>query len=262
MLSLEQDGEEMNATKYQDQILEAIDQLRRRKARPDAERIYSFLLRRHGVNYNDARTALHRSVENGAVLKVSYKGNISYRNAAKRFFRMKRDNQREIIPDANKQPSRKFTGLLTAAITQLVLEDPDYLEIGVPGEELIKNILSKDNVKYNKKYLSILLDKEIETGGLVRMENGHFLVGPAQSEQKKPPEHDDCIEISIKTEKSDGLTAAEIKVKKKPGPKPGLKREKSIENNSTDERKEDNGNLRVGGRRKVSLVTFLSSTLT
>lgn len=241
--------------KYEEQILDAIDQLRRRKARPDAERIYNTLSRRHGINYNEAKVALENCISAGVVLKVSYKGNISYRNAAKKFPFLRRDLQGDYMPDGpSKQPSRKFTGLLTDAFTQLVLHEPDYLQLGVPKDELIKNILSKDSVKYTKNYVSILLEKEVENRSLIRLPNGHFLVGPAKVEHRKKlhgDNNDDLVEN--KHDKSDGYSM-DHRMKKKPGPKPGLKRERSIESSYSEERKSDNGLSRVGGRRKVCLL--------
>lgn len=247
----------MSLVKYQEQILDAIDQLRRRKARPDAERIYNSLSRRHGINYNEAKIALEKCIETGVVLKVSYKGNISYRNAAKKFPHLRRDLQGDLIQDtvSSKQQisSRKFTGLLTSAFTQLVLQEPDYLQLGVPKDDLIKNILSKDSVKYTKNYVSILLEKEVENGSLIKMSNGHYLVGPTKHDYKKfNGDNDDYVEITpIKDDRSDVGGGGGYVMKKKPGPKPGMRRERSAESTISEERKNDSLLLRVGGRRKV-----------
>ncbi|KAI4461363.1 polycomb group protein [Holotrichia oblita] len=245
----------MSEIKYQDHILEAIDQLRRRKARPDADRIFNSLTRRHAIDFSDAKTALEKCVENGVVLKVEYKGNISYRNAAKKFSHLKRDSQGEIIRDPSK-PNKNFTGLLTRAIAELVLLEPDYLELGVPGAELIKNILSKDSVRYTKKYVSILLDKEVESGSLIRMENGNFLVGPAKNDGQSRKFENENIKLSDLTGgNTHEIIFGGVKIKKKPGPKPGFKKEKSIDS-FTLNGKLDNGKLRVGGRRKRAKKVF------
>lgn len=231
----------MGSVKYQEQILDAIDQLRRRKARPDADRIFNALSRRHGIHYAEAKAALERCIDTGVVLKVSYKGNISYRNATKKFPHLRRDVV-EIAPEAtSKGPppltqSRKFTALLTNAFAHLVIGEPDYLQLGVPKEELVRYIISKETVKYTKNYIGILLDKEVENGGLVKMANGQYLVGPARPRAE---------------ERASESRALEGKIKKKPGSKSGLKRERSIESRASEERRSDNGLSRVGGRRKV-----------
>ncbi|XP_061535884.1 sterile alpha motif domain-containing protein 1 [Phycodurus eques] len=69
--------------KYQEWILETIDSLRSRKARPDLERICRMVRRRHGSDPDRTREELEKLIQEQTVLKVSYKGSISYRNAAK-----------------------------------------------------------------------------------------------------------------------------------------------------------------------------------
>ncbi|XP_071399563.1 sterile alpha motif domain-containing protein 1 [Centroberyx affinis] len=73
----------MSEPKYRDWILETIDSLRSRKARPDLERICRMVRRRHGSDPDRTRTELEKLIQEQTVLKVSYKGSISYRNAAK-----------------------------------------------------------------------------------------------------------------------------------------------------------------------------------
>lgn len=258
-----------NEIRHRERILEAIDQLRRRKARPDINRICNFMMRRFSVNAMEAKADLQKCVDNHIVLKVEYKGSISYRNAAKKFSHLKRDTNGQLIPRQYK-PNRKFSDVLTNAIAELIVQEPDYLELGVPESELIKNILSKDNVKYTRKYVSILLEKQVECGGLTKMENGHYLMGP--SKQEKGIEENcfvpivDNNQLGEKIQSSVPVTAItnnnspssiliQVKPRKKPGPKPGFKRDKHHE---SDDKKGDNGSLRVGGRRKVLNITSLN----
>lgn len=222
------------SAKNRERILEAIDQLRRRKARPDIQRICNYLFRRFAVNSSEARSDLQWCVENEVVLKVEYKGNISYRNAAKKFSHHPVAKQVESDGKAN----RKFAQLLTNAFGELVVQEPDYLELGVPGEEIISNILSKDSVRYTKKYISILIDKEVANGGLIKMDNDNYLMGPTN-------------EKVLKTEDR-GETDVKDKVRKKPGPKPKKNKIDRMMDN-TDQKKAESGSVRVGVRRKVSV---------
>ncbi|XP_023662110.2 sterile alpha motif domain-containing protein 1-like [Paramormyrops kingsleyae] len=73
----------MSEPKYRDWILETIDSLRSRKARPDLERICRMVRRRYGSDPDRTRSELEKLIQEQTVLKVSYKGSISYRNAAK-----------------------------------------------------------------------------------------------------------------------------------------------------------------------------------
>ncbi|XP_041356602.1 histone acetyltransferase KAT6B-like isoform X2 [Gigantopelta aegis] len=73
----------MATVKSKEWILDAIDHLRMRKARPDIHRICLMLKRKHGLPFPDTVTCLEDLVHAGTVLKVDFKGNTSYRNAAK-----------------------------------------------------------------------------------------------------------------------------------------------------------------------------------
>ncbi|XP_062866846.1 sterile alpha motif domain-containing protein 1 [Trichomycterus rosablanca] len=69
--------------RYRDWILETIDSLRSRKARPDLERICRMVRRRHGSDPERTRAELEKLIQERTVLRVNYKGSVSYRNAAR-----------------------------------------------------------------------------------------------------------------------------------------------------------------------------------
>lgn len=167
----------MSEIKNRDRILEAIDQLRRRKARPDAERICNFLLRRFGVDGQDTIADLERLVEEDTVIKVEYKGNISYRNAAKwSRFAMYNKNKEEgctgsIYGSLN---SEGTSSLLSSAVAELIIHEPDYLDFGVPGHELEKYMQEKDSIRFGKRNLDIILQRELNSGNIVKLENGNY----------------------------------------------------------------------------------------
>ncbi|CAJ1075222.1 sterile alpha motif domain containing 1a [Xyrichtys novacula] len=73
----------MSESKYREWILDTIDSLRSRKARPDLERICRMVRRRHGSEPDRTSAELEKLIQEQTVLKVNYKGSISYRNAAK-----------------------------------------------------------------------------------------------------------------------------------------------------------------------------------
>ncbi|THD28717.1 putative Phd finger protein [Fasciola hepatica] len=68
---------------HRDVILDAIDKLRERKARPDFERISCLLKRHQNINPDHTQVCLGRLAAAGAVVCVDYKGNLSYRNPSK-----------------------------------------------------------------------------------------------------------------------------------------------------------------------------------
>ncbi|XP_035036587.1 sterile alpha motif domain containing 1a [Hippoglossus stenolepis] len=73
----------MTESKYREWILDTIDSLRSRKARPDLERICRMVRRRHGSEPDRTCAELEKLIQEQTVLKVNYKGSVSYRNAAK-----------------------------------------------------------------------------------------------------------------------------------------------------------------------------------
>jgi len=264
-----------------ERILEAIDQLRKRKARPDVTRICNYLFRRFHVSTLDAKADLEWCVTNNIVLKVEYKGSISYRNAAKKWAQMRhREAQgyNSNNPNAlNKLTvSKNFMEMLTTVFGGLVMEEPDYLEVGVPPKEIIDNILSKDSVRYTRNYIAILLIKEVERGNLIKLENGNFLLGPCaddrrpewmtkEAEQKFLPQvakRNYSTSESVRADASDHVGAA-IKPKKRMiakmqqaqrlQEKLGRRDQDSGDEKPSGSRSE-NGNVRLGGRRKVSII--------
>lgn len=94
----------MSEPMYRDWILETIDSLRSRKARPDLERICRMVRRRHGSDPERTRSELEKLIQQQTVLKVSYKGSISYRNAAKvqRKSRKKTELSTGVVKDQSK----------------------------------------------------------------------------------------------------------------------------------------------------------------
>jgi hypothetical protein len=60
----------MPLAKYKAVIIECIDQLRQRKARPDAMRIAHLVARRHDLKTAETEAYLEQLVDSGDVLKV------------------------------------------------------------------------------------------------------------------------------------------------------------------------------------------------
>ncbi|GLV44462.1 uncharacterized protein CBL_10266 [Carabus blaptoides fortunei] len=240
----------MTDIKNREYILEAIDQLRRRKARPDIHRICNFMTRRFSVDTKDTKADLQRCVENEVVYKVEYKGNISYRNAAKKSYgHIKKEPVVSIEPVVVVKPEnpKLFANIVTTAVADLILSDSDYLDFGVPAAELMKKILFKHGSKFTKKMLTDLFQREVENGGLVRMDNGNFSLGRStQHESEKSEGDDDYLNTSEEVQGS-------LKVRKKPGPKPG-KRKNEIEKLRSLE--PSSIGIRMGGRRKRAKKVF------
>lgn len=153
--------------RHKDRILEAIDQLRKRKARPDVNRICSFMFRRFAVNCIETKLDLQKLIDAEIVIKVDYKGSTSYRNASKWAMLTSYKYRKEI----------DTSSIISSAVAELIVLEPDYLDIGVPENELEAHMSEKDGKRFSKKNLNLILRREVELGSLVKLENGNFFLG-------------------------------------------------------------------------------------
>ncbi|XP_033097067.1 histone acetyltransferase KAT6B-like [Anneissia japonica] len=157
----------MSEIKYQDAILETIDSLRRRKARPGIERIYHMLQRKNGVTLEEVESALEHLVEAEIVVKVEYKGSTSYRNAAK---------WRKSHVSGNILNSTDVTRTLIAAIKALG-EEKEGATDGASLCDIEKFLVTKNpQSKMTKRRLTDALMREVDIGRVALHDNKYRLV--------------------------------------------------------------------------------------
>ena len=176
---------------HEEQILEAIDQLRRRKARPDADRICNYLLRKFSVDARDTIADLHRLIEAEKVIQVDYKGNTSYRNASK-WSRLQLYKNR---PEGFVK-EKLNSGMVAGAVAELVVEEPDYLDQGVPAYRLIEQLLDGMSNPTSRRMVEDFLGKEVASGNLTRLSNGNYsLVATSDMTTTAEPIHRESFTI-------------------------------------------------------------------
>lgn len=197
----------MSEIRHRHRILEAIDQLRRRKARPDVNRICSFMFRRFSVSCGETKSDLQKLIDAEIVIKVDYKGNTSYRNAAKWAMLPNYKSKQEL-------ESSNTSTILTSSVAELIVLEPDYLDIGVPAIELEKHLLKKDGRKFTKKNLEYILKREIENGTLVKLENGNYFLGE-HSNASKPTNSVQSNCVSVPKTMNKNQVSAKPKTKKR-----------------------------------------------
>ncbi|XP_041359765.1 histone acetyltransferase KAT6B-like [Gigantopelta aegis] len=171
-------------------ILETIDQLRKRKARPDLERICHMVKRKHGLCNTETEANLDKLVDSEIVIKVNYKGNTSYRNGSK----WKKRHLGGIVLNSStsiwrvheaireissEKRTRTSTTTTSCGNTN---ECKDIVESGKVGVELseIENWLSEhfeDNFPLNIP-LSALLQKETDATRIEKLPDGTFVMPP------------------------------------------------------------------------------------
>lgn len=163
-------------------ILEAIDKLRSRKSRPDAFRIVSYVSKKYEFPKNAIIEYLEALSKDGTVLKVEFKGNYSYRNAANH----RNAAAKTVSPTTQEESSsiyESISDLVAGALAQLIVEEPDYLDVGIPMQELYEHLDTKHRKAITKTCFKEILQKEVKNGNLVKFENGNYCLGYPTGDQ-------------------------------------------------------------------------------
>lgn len=161
-------------------ILEAIDKLRSRKSRPDVLRIVSYVSKKYEFPKNDIKDYLEKLSKDGTVLKVEFKGSISYRNAAN----YRNSVSKMVHPDDEECYNREsISDLVAGTLAQLIVEEPDYLDVGISMNELYSHIDDKYRKSLTKHHFKEILLKEVKNGNLIKFENGNYCLGYPTGDQ-------------------------------------------------------------------------------
>ena len=108
-------------------ILQAIEHLRHRKARPDLEGIKNYAFRRYGIDPDTCVADVEELIECEHIVKVEFKGRTSYRNAAKYFGQDTSVTTTEVSPETSREPSPEpvnYSSAVTAAIAAILCDQP------------------------------------------------------------------------------------------------------------------------------------------
>ena len=224
--------------KRKEWILDTIDQLRKRKARPDLERICHMVERRYGRSFERTATDLHRLVAAGIVIKVDYKGNTSYRNAAKwrksclsgagtngkdinsrLLHAMRALTGRESTADSPggaHNASQERTGRRAVALEEI----EKWLEQKQPKE---------NPVEYAQEDLLQAIDKEIELGRIKKVDGDKYEITASAVPKSPPtPKTKNVTPVKNKSPPNNNKTNSPSPAKKGRPPGSGLKRKVRI----------------------------------
>lgn len=166
----------MLASKRKEWVLETVDMLRQRKARPDKERICRMLDRLHGLTPEETHESLDALVNDGEVVKVHFKGNVSYRRPLRRF-----KGSENLMKSNNYNTSHR----ITHAIKTITKQTGD----GVTFEELEQWLISKNpETRLVKHRLEKALQKEINSNMITRLSDGCFVTTESLPKEEKTKE--------------------------------------------------------------------------
>lgn len=145
-------------------ILEAINHLKHRKARPDLSRISLRMKRKHQIHFAQTKKLLESLIESGIVVKAVYKNNTSYRDVSK----WKKGRLGGHIQNSNKMLKRFVRAIEAKEISK---------GTGVTCEEIEDFLKSHGEEKCFLSGAALVgaLDKEVSTGFLKKMYVGTVL---------------------------------------------------------------------------------------
>ncbi|RUS85174.1 hypothetical protein EGW08_007078 [Elysia chlorotica] len=142
-------------------ILEAINHLKHRKARPDLSRISLRMKRKYQINFAQTKKLLESLIESGIVVKAVYKNNTSYRDVSK----WKKGKLGGHIQNSSKMLKRFVRAIEAKEVTK---------GTGVTCEEIEEFLSSQGEEKCFLSGAALFgaLEKEVSTGYLKKIYSG------------------------------------------------------------------------------------------
>ena len=181
-----------------DFILSVIDQLRRRKARPDLQRITHFVDRKHGLSPAETEAMLEKLVDQGHVIKVVYKRGTSYRNAAK----SRRKPYSAHVLNSNTATRRINEAVLNLTKEKCAFKGDDSIftfnpedwtgYVGVSTREIESWIAARVDEENGEPFMCpihLLLEREVEAGRLDKLRNGNYIIATPEADATPGARH-------------------------------------------------------------------------
>ena len=188
---------------YAECILEAIDTLKR-KARPDANRISELVKRKYNVSQESIEVELDKLVESQVVIKVYYKGDICYWNAAGGKIRF--GNILNSVSTSSKlqQAVRKLTGSNTQEMNNNTSNGEERTQrqqvVHVEASAAdIERWLAEQHQDCNLSgdALLVALKREVDAYTLARTESGNFIIGDPSKKHSFPKKQEKTEEPKV-----------------------------------------------------------------
>lgn len=79
--------------------------------------------------------------------------------------------------------------VLINAMSELIMEEPDFLEHGIPPDRLFEVIMSKESILLSKKFLEGVIQKELDNGRLTKMSNGNYCLSSGDGDKEDSPDN-------------------------------------------------------------------------
>ena len=172
-------------TQHRTWVLETIDLIRTRKARPDIERISRMLHRSYGLTTNETKETLETLVSEGRINMVHFKGNVSYRKCR---FQAQEQSPEPVIQSTSNR--------LMHALKTITKATGD----GVQFYELQDWLLAKNpDTRLVKHRLYIALKREIDADRITQLSDNCYVLTESLPKTDKNKHLKPIQSMAIKT---------------------------------------------------------------
>lgn len=150
------------ATQHKGWVLETVDLIRMRKARPSLERISRILYRTYGLSVTETKESLEELVKDGKINRVHFKGNVSFRRC-------------NSLPDKQspENNAQSTSNRIIHAVKLITKQTGD----GVTFDELQQWLISRNpDTRLVKHRLLNALRREIEANNITQLSDDTFVL--------------------------------------------------------------------------------------
>ncbi|XP_022816475.1 uncharacterized protein LOC111349557 isoform X2 [Spodoptera litura] len=147
--------------------------------------------------------------------------------------------------------------VITSAIATLIYQDQSYLENGIAFDDLVSAAAAQGS-KYSKKQLEAIVNKELSSGSLVKLQNGNLALGPADHDGdssdsfKFEQYHADFSNTKMTSSANSSCRSSPQRMRGRPKKRGGGSSSNGLSGGSTSR----NAAVRVGERRKMAKKVF------
>ncbi len=147
-----------------ERVVEAVNWVQSRKAKPDEQKIISYLMKKYRIKTNDSKQLINEALAEGIVIKVIYAESVSFRTPHK-FRQMLPNHQNNIIPfDGSLIPNNAIKRVINA-MTILLKNRSINHKLGLTLTDLLNHLHNTSQLlNYNECLLERLLRYALKKG--------------------------------------------------------------------------------------------------
>jgi hypothetical protein len=147
-----------------ERVVEAVNWVQSRKAKPNEQKIISYLMKKYRIKTNDSKQLINEALAEGIVIKVNYAQSVSFRTPQK-FGQILPNHQNNIIPfEGSLIPDNAIKRVINA-MTFLLKSVPINQKLGLTLTDLLNQLHNTSQLlNYNECLLERLLRYALKKG--------------------------------------------------------------------------------------------------